>query len=58
MCRRHGRRMREWRAPSRDELLRVLEERQKDLEQDAAKVKAEVAKAKKLAQELKQRLKS
>ena len=28
--------MREWRASSRDELLRALEERQKDLEQEIA----------------------
>ena len=38
MCRRHGRRLREWRAPSRDELLRALEERQKDLEQEIADI--------------------
>jgi hypothetical protein len=30
--------MREWRAPSRDELLRALEERQKDLEQEIADI--------------------
>ena len=39
MCRTHGRRrMREWRAPSRDDLLRALEERQKDLEQEIADI--------------------
>jgi hypothetical protein len=30
--------MRRWRAPSRDELLRALEERQKDLEQEIADI--------------------
>ena len=38
MCRRHGRRTWEWRAPSRDDLLRALEERQKDLEQEIADI--------------------
>jgi hypothetical protein len=38
MCRTHGRRLRERRAPSRDELLRALEERQKDLEQEIADI--------------------
>ena len=37
MCRRRQRR-REWRAPSRDELLSALEERQKDLEQEIADI--------------------
>jgi hypothetical protein len=30
--------MRRWRAPSREELLRALEERQKDLEQEIADI--------------------
>jgi hypothetical protein len=38
MCRRHGRRAWEWRAPSREDLLRSLEERQKDLEQEIADI--------------------
>jgi hypothetical protein len=39
MCGRHHRRIRrEWRAPSRDELLKALEERQKDLEQEIADI--------------------
>jgi hypothetical protein len=37
MCGRHHRR-RKWRAPSRDELLGALEERQKDLEQEIADI--------------------
>jgi hypothetical protein len=37
MCRRHHRRW-ERRAPSRDELLRALEERQRDLEQEIADI--------------------
>ena len=37
MCgRRHARRG--WRAPSRDQLLQALEERQKDLEQEIADI--------------------
>lgn len=37
MCgRRHGRWA--WRVPNRDELLRTLEERQKDLEQEVADI--------------------
>ena len=37
MCgRRHGRWA--WRTPNRDELLRTLEERQKDLEQEVADI--------------------
>jgi hypothetical protein len=38
MCGRHGHRMRNWRAPNRDEFLRALEERQKDLEQEIADI--------------------
>lgn len=38
MCRRHGRRMWEWRAPNREEFLKALEERQKDLEQEIADI--------------------
>lgn len=38
MCGRHSHRARMWRAPSRDELLRALEERQKDLEQEIADI--------------------
>jgi hypothetical protein len=30
--------MRNWRAPSREELLKALEERQKDLEQEIADI--------------------
>jgi hypothetical protein len=30
--------MRQWRAPNREELLRSLEERQKDLEQEIADI--------------------
>jgi hypothetical protein len=35
---RHSHRMRRWRAPNREELLRSLEERQKDLEQEIADI--------------------
>ena len=39
MCgRRHDHRMWKRRAPSREELLRALEERQKDLEQEIADI--------------------
>ena len=38
MCGRHQRRAWRWRAPSREELLRALEERQKDLEQEIADI--------------------
>ena len=38
MCRKHGRRMWQRRMPSREELLRVLEDRQKDLEQEIADI--------------------
>jgi hypothetical protein len=38
MCGRHGHRMRRWRAPNREELLKALEERQKDLEQEIADI--------------------
>jgi hypothetical protein len=38
MCRRHHRHRRERRAPSREELLKALEERQKDLEQEIADI--------------------
>jgi hypothetical protein len=38
MCGRHHRQRREWRAPSREELLKALEERQKDLEQEIADI--------------------
>jgi hypothetical protein len=39
MCGRHHRRtMWQWRAPNRDELLKALEERQKDLEQEIADI--------------------
>jgi hypothetical protein len=38
MCGRHGHRRRHWRAPSREELLQTLEERQKDLEQEIADI--------------------
>ena len=34
----HRRRMRGWRAPSREELLVALEDRQKDLEQEIADI--------------------
>jgi uncharacterized protein YlxW (UPF0749 family) len=38
MCRKHGRRMRHRRTPNREDLLRSLEERQKDLEQEIADI--------------------
>ena len=38
MCGRHRNRMWRWRAPSREELLKMLEERQKDLEQEIADI--------------------
>ena len=38
MCGRHHRAMWKWRAPSREELLKALEERQKDLEQEIADI--------------------
>ena len=38
MCRSHGRRAWGWRSPSREELLRALEERQRDLEQEIADI--------------------
>jgi hypothetical protein len=38
MCGRHGHRLRHWRAPSREELLKTLEDRQKDLEQEIADI--------------------
>lgn len=38
MCGRRIQRRQGWRAPSRDELLRALEERQKDLEQEIADI--------------------
>jgi hypothetical protein len=38
MCGRHSGRSRRRRAPSREELLRALEERQKDLEQEIADI--------------------
>ena len=38
MCRKHSRRMRQWRAPSTEELKTALEERQKDLEQEIADI--------------------
>jgi chromosome segregation ATPase len=38
MCGRHHRQRRERRAPSREELLKALEERQKDLEQEIADI--------------------
>ena len=38
MCRKHSRRMRQWRAPSTEELTTALEERQKDLEQEIADI--------------------
>jgi hypothetical protein len=38
MCERHHRRRWERRAPSREELLKALEERQKDLEQEIADI--------------------
>ncbi len=38
MCGPHKHRRRGWRAPSREELQRALEERQKDLEQEIADI--------------------
>ena len=38
MCGRHHRRKWERRAPNREELLKALEERQKDLEQEIADI--------------------
>ncbi|MGH3133392.1 MAG: hypothetical protein ACRDNY_06560 [Gaiellaceae bacterium] len=38
MCRGHEPRRWKWRAPSREELLQALEERQKDLEQEIADI--------------------
>jgi hypothetical protein len=38
MCGRHHHRKWRWRAPSREELLKALEERQKDLEQEIADI--------------------
>jgi hypothetical protein len=38
MCGRHSRRLRGRRAPSREELVQALEERQKDLEQEIADI--------------------
>ena len=38
MCGRHGHRFRGRRMPSREELLKALEERQKDLEQEIADI--------------------
>jgi hypothetical protein len=39
MCGRHQhRRRRGWRAPNREELLKALEERQKDLEEEIADI--------------------
>ena len=38
MCRTHSRRMRQWRAPSTEELKTALKERQKDLEQEIADI--------------------
>lgn len=38
MCGRHNPRMRKRRAPNREELLRSLEERQKDLEEEIADI--------------------
>jgi hypothetical protein len=38
MCGTHRRRIWDRRAPSREELLRALEERQKDLEQEIADI--------------------
>ncbi|HLE99277.1 MAG TPA: hypothetical protein VI540_05215 [Gaiellaceae bacterium] len=38
MCGRRAQHRWGWRAPSRDELLRALEERQKDLEQEIADI--------------------
>jgi hypothetical protein len=38
MCGRRAHRRGSWRAPSREELLRALEERQKDLEEEIADI--------------------
>jgi len=38
MCGRHGHRAWRHRAPNREEFLRVLEERQKDLEEEIADI--------------------
>jgi hypothetical protein len=38
MCGRRHRGRLPWRVPNRDELLRMLEERQKDLEQEVADI--------------------
>jgi hypothetical protein len=38
MCGRRHRSRLPWRVPNRDELLRLLEERQKDLEQEVADI--------------------
>ena len=38
MCGRRAHRRAGWRAPSREELLRALEERQKDLEEEIADI--------------------
>lgn len=38
MCGRHSHRMRRWRAPNREEFIKALEERQKDLEQEIADI--------------------
>lgn len=38
MCGRQYRRRWEWRAPSREDLMKALEERQKDLEQEIADI--------------------
>jgi DNA-binding response OmpR family regulator len=38
MCGRRTHRRASWRAPSREELLRALEERQKDLEEEIADI--------------------
>ena len=38
MCGRQYRRRWEWRAPNREDLMKALEERQKDLEQEIADI--------------------
>ena len=38
MCRNHARRMWQRRMPNREDLLRALDERQKDLEQEIADI--------------------
>lgn len=38
MCGRHSHRMWKWRAPNREEFVKALEERQKDLEQEIADI--------------------